>query len=174
MIHSSYSSIKNIDGGANSILSVLKEEFKDGCVMLPAHTWNSINEDNMICDLQEANSCVGYLTNMAILDKDFTWILVALLWGNVAIMEYFDGKLLKGSEALNDIGLKKDKVITSLGNFNIDNNGDNKFKIKSIKPLDIIILDAKIIAKIDGNKFKEILIPSLIPLINASYIFIFL
>lgn len=71
MIHSSYSSIKNIDGGANSILSVLKEEFKDGCVMLPAHTWNSINEDNMICDLQEANSCVGYLTNMAILDKDF-------------------------------------------------------------------------------------------------------
>ena len=28
--------------------------------------------------------------------------------------------------------------------------------------------------KIDGNKFKEILIPSLIPLINASYIFIFL
>ena len=78
------------------------------------------------------------------------------------------------SEALNDIGLKKDKVITSLGNFNIDNNGDNKFKIKSIKPLDIIILDAKIIAKIDGNKFKEILIPSLIPLINDSYIFIFL
>lgn len=46
---------------------------------------------------------VIFSITVAILDKDFTWILVALLWGNVAIMEYFDGKLLKGSEALNDI-----------------------------------------------------------------------
>ena len=37
MIHSSYSSIKNIDGGANSILSVLKEEFKDGCIIEIVH-----------------------------------------------------------------------------------------------------------------------------------------
>lgn len=39
----------------------------------------------------------------AIIDKDFTWILVALLWGNVALMEYCDAKLLKGKNALIDI-----------------------------------------------------------------------
>lgn len=40
---------------------------------------------------------------VAIIDKDFTWILVALLWTDVAIMEYCDGKLLKGKEALIEL-----------------------------------------------------------------------
>ena len=44
---------------------------------------------------------VIFSITVAILNKDFTWILVALLWADVAIMEYCDGKLLKGSEALN-------------------------------------------------------------------------
>ncbi len=71
MIHSAYSSIKNIDGGTDTVLSALKEYFKDGLVLIPTHTWASIREDNQINDLKEANSCVGYLTNQAILNNDF-------------------------------------------------------------------------------------------------------
>ena len=71
MIHSAYSSIKNIDGGANTILSCFKEYFKNGLVLLPTHTWASIKNDNDVFLKNELNSCVGYLTNEAIKDKDF-------------------------------------------------------------------------------------------------------
>ena len=71
LIHSSFSSIKNISGGANCVLEVLKDYFKDGLVLLPTHTWASIQQDGQIMDKHEPNSCVGYLTNCAILDKDF-------------------------------------------------------------------------------------------------------
>ena len=40
---------------------------------------------------------------VAIAEKDFTWILVALLWINVAVMEYCDTKLMKGRDAIIDI-----------------------------------------------------------------------
>ena len=71
MIHSSFSSIKNIEGGAKTILDALKNYFSDGLLLLPSHTWNIINNDNDIFMKNEQNSCVGYLTNEAILDKDF-------------------------------------------------------------------------------------------------------
>ena len=71
MIHSAFSSIKNIEGGANTILEAFKEYFKDGLVLLPTHTWNIMNNDNDILDKSLPNSCVGYLTNVAIKDKDF-------------------------------------------------------------------------------------------------------
>ncbi len=71
MIHSSFKSIKNIMGGGNTILKALKDYFKDGLLLLPTHTWATIKEDMAIMNKEEANSCVGYLTNLAIKDKDF-------------------------------------------------------------------------------------------------------
>ena len=71
MIHSSFSSIKNISGGARTILDSLKLFFKDGLLLFPTHTWASIKNDNDIFYKEDANSCVGYLTNEAIKDKDF-------------------------------------------------------------------------------------------------------
>lgn len=47
---------------------------------------------------------------VAIIDKDFTWILIALLWADVAIMEYCDAKLLKGKDALIEIEEKHIEV----------------------------------------------------------------
>lgn len=46
----------------------------------------------------------------AIIDKDFTWMLVALLWADVAIIEYCDSKLLKGKEALIELHEEHTKV----------------------------------------------------------------
>ncbi len=71
MIHSSFSSVKNIEGGAEAFLEAFKEYFKNGLLLLPSHTWASIKNDNDVLNKQEANSCVGYLTNVAIKDKDF-------------------------------------------------------------------------------------------------------
>ena len=71
MIHSSFKSIKNIDGGAISVIEAFKESFKDGLLLFPTHTWNIINNDFDILNKNDSNSCVGYLTNMVIKDKDF-------------------------------------------------------------------------------------------------------
>lgn len=71
MIHSAFSSIKNIEGGANTVLDSFKAFFKNGLLLFPSHTWGSIRNDNDILNKEKPNSCVGYLTNMAILDKDF-------------------------------------------------------------------------------------------------------
>ena len=71
MIHFAFSSIKNIDGGAKVVLEAFKEYFKDGLVLIPTHTWSFMNKDNDILDKNVANSCVGYLTNVALKDKDF-------------------------------------------------------------------------------------------------------
>lgn len=37
---------------------------------------------------------------MAIVEKEFVWIIFALLWGNIAVMEYCNAKTLKGKEAI--------------------------------------------------------------------------
>lgn len=45
-----------------------------------------------------------------IVNKEPTWILVALLWINVAIMEYCDSKLLKGKDALIELQEEHTKI----------------------------------------------------------------
>lgn len=40
---------------------------------------------------------------VAIVEKDFTWIICGILWINIAIIEYCDEKLLKGNQAIIDI-----------------------------------------------------------------------
>ena len=45
-----------------------------------------------------------------IVNKESTWILVALLWINVAIMEYCDSKLLKGKDALIELQEEHTKI----------------------------------------------------------------
>lgn len=75
---------------------------------------------------------VIFSITVAILNKDFTWILVALLWADVAIMEYCDGKLLKGSEALNDIQEKHIKVQEDIINILL-NETAIEIDIKDIK-----------------------------------------
>lgn len=40
---------------------------------------------------------------VAIIEKDFTWIICALLWGNIALIEYCNAKILKGRDAITEI-----------------------------------------------------------------------
>lgn len=55
-----------------------------------------------------------------IANKEATWIVVALLWLNVAIMKYCDSKLLKGKDALIELQEERtkiqDDIITTLLN----------------------------------------------------------
>ncbi len=66
MIHSSLHNIGKIEGNAEGLISYLKEYFKDGLILLPCHTWSFINKDDDILNLDEENSCVGMLPNIAL------------------------------------------------------------------------------------------------------------
>lgn len=71
MVHSSFSSVKNINGSAKTVLKAFKEKFKNGLLLFPTHTWGSIREDGDVFVKKDQNSNVGYLTNEAIIDSDF-------------------------------------------------------------------------------------------------------
>lgn len=64
LIHSSMKSLGEIDGGADTVLDAWIEFFKEGLLLLPTHTWKTINEDNPVYDPANSPSCVGLLTNM--------------------------------------------------------------------------------------------------------------
>ncbi len=66
LIHSSLKSIGEIEGGPVTLINTLKEYFNKGLVIFPTHTWSFMKEDNQVLDLNEANSCVGALTNIAL------------------------------------------------------------------------------------------------------------
>jgi aminoglycoside 3-N-acetyltransferase len=66
MIHSSLKEIGEIEGRAEGLIEALKEYFNEGLIMLPSHTWSFMNKDNDILDLNEENSCVGILPNIAL------------------------------------------------------------------------------------------------------------
>ena len=64
LIHSSMKAIGAVDGGADTVLDAWMEYFKDGLLLLPTHTWKTVNADNPVYNPQTTPSCVGLLTNM--------------------------------------------------------------------------------------------------------------
>lgn len=64
LIHSSMKAIGAVDGGADTVLDAWMEYFKDGLLLLPTHTWKTVNVDNPVYNPYTTPSCVGLLTNM--------------------------------------------------------------------------------------------------------------
>lgn len=69
MLHSSLKSFGNIIG--QDIIDAFIEYINEGLVMLPTHTWSFMKNDEQVLDLNEANSCVGALTNIALKTPGF-------------------------------------------------------------------------------------------------------
>ena len=62
MMHSSYKSLGGIEGGAETIFSVLFEILgQEGTLVLPAFSYDLVTEENSCFDLQKTPVCVGYL-----------------------------------------------------------------------------------------------------------------
>lgn len=64
LIHSSMKAIGVVNGGADTVLDAWMEYFKDGLLLLPTHTWKTVNADNPVYNPYTTPSCVGLLTNM--------------------------------------------------------------------------------------------------------------
>lgn len=64
LVHSSYKSIGEVEGGADTVLNVLSEYMKEGLLVLPAHTWSYINGANPRFSVLESPVCVGILPEL--------------------------------------------------------------------------------------------------------------
>lgn len=64
MIHSSMKAIGDVEGRADGVLDVLMSFFSEGLLMLPTHTWASIDALNNVFDTALEPSCVGILPEL--------------------------------------------------------------------------------------------------------------
>lgn len=64
LIHSSMKAVGQVDGGADTVLDAWSEFFADGLLLLPTHTWKTVNDADPIYNPACTPSCVGLLTNM--------------------------------------------------------------------------------------------------------------
>lgn len=69
LFHSSLKSFGKIQG--EDILKAFKEFFYDGLVIFPTHSWATITQSGDVFDVKTTPSCVGALTNLALMDKEF-------------------------------------------------------------------------------------------------------
>ena len=59
LIHSSMKAIGETQKGADTVLDALMEFFEKGLLLLPTHTWKTINAENPVFDVDNEPACVG-------------------------------------------------------------------------------------------------------------------
>lgn len=64
LVHSSFKSMGEVEGGPETVLDALSDYMKDGLLVLPTHTWKYINKDNPVFDVKHSPTNVGILTEL--------------------------------------------------------------------------------------------------------------
>lgn len=64
LIHSSMKSLGDVEGGADTVLNALMEFFAGGLLLLPTHTWRTVNEAHPVFDVRTSPCCVGILPEL--------------------------------------------------------------------------------------------------------------
>lgn len=64
LVHSSYKSIGDVDGGADTVIDALIEYMKDGLLVFPTHTWRDVAGDGSKFYVETSPSCIGILPDL--------------------------------------------------------------------------------------------------------------
>lgn len=64
LCHLSMRAIGPVEGGADAVLDALTEYMKDGLLVIPAHTWNNVNDEHPVFDRLSTPVCVGLLPEL--------------------------------------------------------------------------------------------------------------
>lgn len=64
LVHSSMKAIGHVDGRADTVLDALSDYMKDGLLVLPTHTWATINRKNPKFYVEDSPCCVGILPEL--------------------------------------------------------------------------------------------------------------
>jgi len=69
-IRASIHSIGGIEGGADGLIDAMKRYLSDGLLLVPTHTWATVNRDNPIFDVRRTPPCIGSLADAAAFRRD--------------------------------------------------------------------------------------------------------
>lgn len=64
LVHTSFKSMGEVEGRADTVLDALIEYMKEGLLVLPTHTWRYINAENPKFYVEDSPSCIGILPEL--------------------------------------------------------------------------------------------------------------
>ena len=64
LIHSSCKSVGPVEGGADTILDIFQDYFKQGLLVFPTHTWDKVNPENPVFNVADTSCCTGILPEL--------------------------------------------------------------------------------------------------------------
>ncbi|KGE19244.1 AAC(3) family N-acetyltransferase [Paenibacillus wynnii] len=64
LVHSSFKSIGDVEGGAEAVLDAMAQYMSDGLLVMPTHTWAYVNAENPRYSVLDSPSCVGILPEL--------------------------------------------------------------------------------------------------------------
>ncbi len=64
LVHSSMKAIGEVEGGADTVLDAFSEYMRDGLLIFPTHTWDTVNRKHPVMDAAAEPACVGILPNL--------------------------------------------------------------------------------------------------------------
>ncbi|MBQ8357002.1 MAG: AAC(3) family N-acetyltransferase [Clostridia bacterium] len=70
LIHTSFKSIGDIEGGADTLIDAFTEYLRDGLFLVPTHTWANVNRDQPVYRAAETVPCIGLVPRTAACRKD--------------------------------------------------------------------------------------------------------
>lgn len=70
MVHSSLRALGPVEGGADGFLDALKDYLSEGLLLIPTHTWGTVNSENPLYNAAETVPCIGTLPNVAAFRPD--------------------------------------------------------------------------------------------------------
>lgn len=70
IIHASLRSVGGIEGGADGLIDALKSYLSDGLLLVPTHTWKTVNRENPLYDVKRTPPCIGALADAAAFRRD--------------------------------------------------------------------------------------------------------
>ena len=69
-VHTSLRAIGKIENGADGLIDGICKYLSEGLLLIPAHTWATVNKDNPYYDVRTSEPCIGTLPKIAALRPD--------------------------------------------------------------------------------------------------------
>ena len=70
LIHTSLRAVGPVENGADGVIDAFREYLTEGLLLVPTHTWASVNRANPVYDVRTSLPCIGTLPTVAAFRKD--------------------------------------------------------------------------------------------------------
>lgn len=70
LIHISLKAVGEVENGAEGLIDAFREYLSEGLFLIPTHTWNDVNADSPLYDVNTSVPCIGTVPRIAAMRKD--------------------------------------------------------------------------------------------------------